>query len=53
VELVTDENGNESMSWTGIDSNDNKVVFDTEPYAGFWKRLAVNIMRILPIDAML
>ena len=53
VELVTDENGNESMSWTGIDSNNNKVVFDTEPYAGFWKRLAVNIMRILPIDAML
>ena len=53
VELVTDENGYESMRWTGVDSNNNKVVFDTEPYAGFWKRLGVNMMRILPIDAML
>lgn len=57
VELVTDVNGNgngnESMRWTGVDSNNNKVVFDTEPYAGFWKRLGVNMMRILPIDAML
>jgi len=52
VELVTDEKGNESMTWTGY-ADGKQVVFDSEPYAGFWKKLSVNLMRILPIDAML
>ena len=52
VELITDEDGNESMRWTGINDG-NKVVFDSEPYAGFWKILGVNMMRILPMDSML
>jgi putative cardiolipin synthase len=52
VELVTDEKGNESMTWTGFD-NGKQVVFDSEPYASFWKRLSVNLMRVLPVDSML
>ena len=52
VKLVTDENGNESMTWTGF-VDGKQVVFDSEPYASFWKKLGVNLMRLLPVDAML
>ncbi|MBW1751015.1 MAG: phospholipase D family protein [Deltaproteobacteria bacterium] len=52
VELVSDKNGSESLRWTGIE-NGNKIVFKHEPYAGFWKRLSVNLMRVLPVDSML
>ena len=52
VELVSDKNGSESLRWTGIEDG-NKIVFKHEPYAGFWMRLSVNLMRVLPIDSML
>ncbi len=52
VELIVDEKGNEKMRWTGTEDN-QEVVFYSEPYAGFWKKLEVNLMRILPIDSML
>jgi len=52
VGLVTDEKGNESMTWTGFDGG-KQVVFDSEPYASFWQKLSVNLMRVLPIDSML
>jgi putative cardiolipin synthase len=52
VELVTDENGRESLRWIGQDK-DKEIVYDDEPYAGFWKKLSVQLMRILPIDSML
>ncbi|GMR06623.1 MAG: phospholipase D family protein [Gammaproteobacteria bacterium] len=48
VELIDD-----SLRWTGIGEDGKKVVFDTEPYTSFWKRLSVNLMRVLPIDSML
>jgi hypothetical protein len=52
VELIKDKNGSESLRWTGIEEGE-EVVFDSEPYTGFWKRLSVNMMRVLPIDSML
>ena len=52
VELVTDEDGDESLRWTGYNGNE-KVVFDSEPYAGFWKKFGAGFMRVLPIDSML
>ena len=52
VELITDENGKESLRWTG-EEDGKEVVFDDEPYASFWQKLSVNLMRILPIDSML
>jgi putative cardiolipin synthase len=52
VELVTGENGSESMTWTGF-VDGKQLVFDSEPYASFWKKLGVNLMRVLPADAML
>ncbi|MFW2438922.1 MAG: phospholipase D family protein [Arenicellales bacterium] len=48
VELIDD-----SLRWTGIDESGKKVVFDVEPYTSFWKRLSVNLMRVLPVDSML
>ncbi len=52
VELVTNENGSESLRWIGVEEG-KEVVFDAEPYASFWQKLSVNLMRLLPIDSML
>ena len=52
VELVSDKDGSESLRWTGIEKGET-IVFNQEPYAGFWKRLSVNLMRVLPVDSML
>ena len=52
VELVTNKNGSESLRWIGLE-NGKEVVFDSEPYASFWQKLGVNLMRVLPIDSML
>ena len=38
--------------WTGLEDG-KKIVFYSEPYAGFWKKLAVTLLRVLPVDAML
>ncbi|MEA1890887.1 MAG: phospholipase D-like domain-containing protein [Pseudomonadota bacterium] len=48
VELIDD-----ALRWTGIEEGGKKVIFDKEPYTSFWKRLSVNLMRVLPIDSML
>jgi putative cardiolipin synthase len=52
VELVKNENGSETLTWTGTEDG-VEVVFRSEPYASFWERFKVNFMRILPIDSML
>ncbi len=48
VELTDD-----SLRWVGLDENGKPVTFDKEPYTSFWKRLSVNLMRVLPVDSML
>jgi putative cardiolipin synthase len=52
VELVKGEDGDEALRWTGRE-NGATVVFDSEPYAGFWQKVVVSLMRFLPIDSML
>ena len=52
VELVGPENGRQSLQWSTTEDG-KKIVLDSEPYAGFWTVLAVNLMRILPIYALL
>lgn len=37
-----------ALRWRGID-NDDEVILDKEPQAGFWHRFAGNIARLLPI----
>jgi hypothetical protein len=50
--LEPDEDGTERIMWYGKTA-DGPIVFDNEPYTGFWKRLWVNIMRILPVESQL
>ena len=52
VELLNPMNGSRSLKWTATE-NGKELVFDSEPYASFWKKLEVDMMRILPIDSML
>jgi putative cardiolipin synthase len=52
VELEEHGNDTRSLKWTTVEDG-KKVIFDSDPYAGFWKRLEVNMMRVLPIDSML
>ena len=52
VNLVSRGNGRQRLQWSATEGG-KAVVFDSEPYAGFWKILGVNLMRALPIDAML
>lgn len=52
VELVTDADGKESLRWVGQEDG-KEVIFYDEPYVGFWKKLAVKVMRVLPVDFML
>ncbi len=52
VELVTDAAGKESLRWTGQEGGET-VSYHDEPYAGTGKKLAVKLMRLLPVDFML
>jgi len=52
VELITDEDGDETVRWTGYEDG-KQVVFYTEPYASLWQRISMHLMRLLPIDSQL
>ncbi len=52
VTLETHDSGKESLQWIGREGG-QKVVFDSEPYAGFWLKAAVAVMRLLPIESQL
>ncbi len=52
LELVTDNNGRESIRWHGI-QNGQEVVLDSEPYVGFWMKAEVAFLKLLPIDSYL
>ena len=52
VDLARGAVGRETLRWTGT-TEGRQVIFDSEPYAGFWKKLTANLLRALPIDSML
>jgi putative cardiolipin synthase len=52
VTLETDSEGNETLRWVGKEDG-MKVAFDSEPYASWWLKLAVEIMKLLPIESQL
>jgi len=52
LELKTDEDGSETLRWHGF-VDGKPVTFDTEPYAGFWKRLGIGFLGLLPIESQL
>jgi putative cardiolipin synthase len=52
LELKTNKNGSEKLLWHGrVDGEAH--TFDAEPYTGFWRRLGIGFMRILPIESQL
>ena len=52
VTLEHDDAGIEILRWSGYEDGE-PVVFEVEPYTSFWQRVAVNLMRLLPIESQL
>lgn len=52
VELIKDKNGDESIRWTGLEDG-KTVVLDSEPYAGFWQKISVKLIGLLPVESLL
>jgi putative cardiolipin synthase len=52
LELVRDESGRERLRWHGREAGE-PVTYDTEPYTGFWRRLGVKLLSLLPIESQL
>jgi putative cardiolipin synthase len=50
--LHTNENGSEYIRWH-LKKDDTDIVFHSEPYAGFWKKLEVGFIRLLPVESLL
>jgi putative cardiolipin synthase len=52
LELHTTKNGRESIRWH-LRKDDGEVVYDSEPYVGFWKKFGVGLIRLLPVESLL
>lgn len=52
LELHTAENGSESIRWH-LKKDDEEIVYDSEPYVGFWKKLGVGFVGLLPVESLL
>ena len=52
LELKRDENGLETLLWHGM-VDGTPQTFDVDPYTGFWKRLGIGFLGILPIESQL
>ena len=52
LELKRDEAGSETLLWHGIVDGAPQT-FDVDPYTGFWKRLGIGFLGILPIESQL
>jgi putative cardiolipin synthase len=50
--LEPDAEGRERLRWLGIEAG-QQVTFNNEPYSGFWRRLGVRLMSLLPIESQL
>jgi putative cardiolipin synthase len=52
LELRSEEDGGERILWHGYE-NGKKRVYTADPYTGFWRRLGVWFMGLLPIESQL
>jgi cardiolipin synthase C len=52
LELKKGEDGSETLLWHGL-VDGRPETFDAEPYSGFWKRLGIGFLRLLPIESQL
>ncbi len=52
LKLHTDEAGNETIRWY-LDKGGREIIYEKEPYVGFWKKLGVKIVGWLPVASFL
>ncbi len=52
LQLHKDEDGNESIRWI-LKKGGREIVYEKEPYVGFWKKLGVKIVGLLPVESFL
>ncbi|MEA3410876.1 MAG: phospholipase D family protein [Pseudomonadota bacterium] len=52
LELYTREDGATAIRWVGYEDG-REVTYDTEPHAGFWRRVGLGFFRMLPIESQL
>ena len=52
LELRKDEDGGERLLWHGYE-NGKETVFTVDPYTGFWRRMGIRFMSLLPIESQL
>jgi putative cardiolipin synthase len=52
LELKEKENGSETLLWHGL-VDGRPQTFTADPYSGFWKRLGIGFLGILPIESQL
>jgi len=52
LELVQPENGPEKILWHGRGDRTQET-FDADPYTGFWQRLGIGFLGLLPIESQL
>jgi len=52
LELEPQAGGGEQIVWYGLEDG-KRVTFTHEPYSGFWQRLGVGAMALLPVESQL
>ena len=52
LELVKNESGSEQILWHGVVDGERKTL-DADPYTGFWQRLGIGFLSLLPIESQL
>jgi putative cardiolipin synthase len=52
LELQSKEDGTERLLWHGYE-NGKEQVYTVDPYTGFWRRLGIGFMGLLPIESQL
>ena len=52
LELKKERDGTDKIVWHGIVDGEQKV-FNVEPHSGFWQRLWIDLLKILPIESQL
>ncbi|MBW1819435.1 MAG: phospholipase D family protein, partial [Deltaproteobacteria bacterium] len=50
LELQADETGYERILWHGLEAG-KPVVYTVDPHTGFWRRLGIGFMSLLPIES--
>jgi len=52
LELNTDEDGIEFISWHGLENGEERV-WKTDPYTSIWRRFGIFLVSLLPVESQL